>query len=130
MDARVVTARGDLIYPEVVVACGKRRDTDKEIRDPVVVVEALSDSTEERGHGVARWAYAAIPSLKHDVLIAQDRAEAEVSSRDGEVWRSVYLRDVGASLRLGALGVDLTLANALAGVELVGIGAAAGAGGA
>ena len=84
----------------------------------MVVVEVLSGSTEERDHGFKRWAYATIPSLQHYVLIAQDRAEAEVASRDGEVWRSVYLRESGASLRLEALGLELGLAEALAGVEL------------
>ena len=128
MDARVVTPRGDVMYPDVVVACGARRDSDKQIRDPVVVIEVLSGSTEERDHGFKRWAYATIPSLRHYVLIAQDRAEAEVATRDGEVWRSVYLRDSGASLRFEALGIELGLAEALAGVELA-AGAAAGAGG-
>jgi len=40
------------------------------------------------------------------VLIAQDRAEAEVATADGEVWRSVVLRDATATLRLDALGLD------------------------
>jgi Uma2 family endonuclease len=128
-DVRVVTPRGDVMYPDVVIACGERRDSDKEIRDPVVVVEVPSGSTEERDHGSERWAYARLPSLRHDVLIAQDRAEAEVSASDGEVWRGVYLRDPGASLRLEALGIELALADALTGVELIGTGAAAGAGG-
>ena len=118
MDARVVTPRGDVMYPDVVVARGARRDSDKEIRDPVVVVEVLSGSTEERDHGFKRWAYATIPSLKHYVLIAQDRAEAEVSSGDGEVWRSLYRRDASAVLRLEALGLEVSLGEALGGVEL------------
>ena len=66
--------------------CGGRRDSDKEIRAPVVVVEVLSGSPEARDHGFKRWAYATIPSLKHYVLIAQDRAEAEVATSDGAVW--------------------------------------------
>jgi Uma2 family endonuclease len=130
MDARVVTPRGDVMYPDVVVACGERRDQDREIRDPVVVVEVLSGSTEVRGHGSTRSAYATIPSLRHYVLIAQDRAEAEVATRDGAVWRSVFLRDAEARLRLEAPGVELGLVEALAGVELTGAAGAAAAGGA
>ncbi len=128
-DVRVVTPRGDVMYPDVLVACGARRDGDKEVRDPVVVVEVLSGSTEERDHGFKRWAYATIPSLKHYVLIAQDRAEAEVSSGDGEVWRSVYLRGASAGLRLEALGLEVSLAEALAGVQLGETTAAAAGGG-
>jgi hypothetical protein len=52
------------------------------------------------------------------VLIAQDRAEAEVAIGDGEISRSVHLRAQESSLRLEALGIDVGLAEALAGVQL------------
>jgi Uma2 family endonuclease len=126
VDARVVTPRGDVMYPDVVIVCGERRGTDKEIRDPVVVVEVLSDSTAARDHGAKRWAYATIPSLAHYVLIAQDRSEAEVASRDGEVWRSIILRDLAASLKVEALGLEIGLAEIFAGVELADAAQAAG----
>ena len=74
-DMRVVTPRGDVMYPDVVVACGEGRDTDQEVCDPVMVVEVLSDK-----QGCERWAYGTIPSLMHYVLIAPDRAEAEVAT--------------------------------------------------
>jgi hypothetical protein len=50
-------------------------------------------------------------------LIAPNRAEAEVSIADGETWRSVVLRDLAASLRLDALGLEIPLAEVFAGVE-------------
>jgi Uma2 family endonuclease len=123
-DVRVVTPGKDVMYPDVVVACGERSGRDKEIRDPVVVVEVLSEGTAARDHGVKRWAYATIPSLRHYVLIAQDRAEAEVASRDGEVWRSVFLRDPAASSRLDALGLEVGLVDAFVGAEPTGAAAA------
>lgn len=116
-DVRVVTPRGDVMYPDVVVACGERRDTDQEVSDPVVLVEVLSSSTAARDHGYKRWAYGMIPSLRHYVLISQEAAEAEVASPDGETWRSVVLRDAMASLRLDALGLEIPLAEVFAGVE-------------
>jgi Uma2 family endonuclease len=117
-DVRVVTPRGDVMYPDVIVACGERRNTDKEVSDPVMVIEVLSERTAARGGGINRWAYGTIPSLRHYVLIAQDRAEAEVATADGEVWRSVVLRDASASLHLDALGLDIPLAEVFAGVDL------------
>ena len=116
-DMRVVTPRGDVMYPDVVVACGERRDTDQEVSDPVVVVEVLSSSTAERDDSFKRWAYSTIPSLKHYVLIAQNRAEAEVSTSDGETWRSIVLRDATASLRLDALGLDIPFTEVFTGVD-------------
>jgi Uma2 family endonuclease len=115
-DVRVVTPRADVMYPDVLVACGERADTDREVSDPVVVVEILSPSTADRDDSFKRWAYGTIPSLKHYVMIAQSRAEAEVSTADGESWRSVVLRDAAASLRLDALGLEIPLAEVFAGV--------------
>ena len=119
-DVRVVTPRGDVMYPDVVVCCGERRDTDREVSDPVVVVEVLSPSTAERDDSFKRWAYGTIPSLKHYVMIAQSRAEAEVSTADGETWRSLILRDAAASLRLDALSLEIPLTEVFAGVDLAG----------
>ena len=116
-DVKVTTPRGDVMYPDVVVACGERRDSDKGVSEPVVVVEVLSGSTAERDDSFKRWAYRTIPSVKHYILIAQNRAEAEVSTAEGETWRSVVLRDVAASLRVDALGLEIPLAEVFAGVE-------------
>jgi len=117
MDVRVVSPGGDVMYPDVLVACGERRGTDREIRDPVVVVEVFSPSTAARDHGTRRWAYGTIPGLRHYVLIAQGRAGAEVATAEGETWRTVHLLDPGASLRLDALGPEIPLAEVFAGVE-------------
>jgi Uma2 family endonuclease len=118
LDIRVVTPRGDVMYPDVVVACGSRRGRDNVIDDPIVVIEVLSPSTEAHDHGHKRWAYSAIATLRHYVLIAQDCAEAEVASVEGETWRSMFLRDRGASLRLEALGLEVPLQEVYAGVDL------------
>jgi Uma2 family endonuclease len=126
-DVRVVTPRGDVMYPDVVVACGTRSDRDKEVSDPVVLVEVLSNSTAARDHGYKRWAYGTIPSLKHYVLISQEATEAEVSSPDGETWRSVILRDAAASLRLEAVGLEIPLAEVFAGVDFASEPSARGA---
>jgi Uma2 family endonuclease len=119
-EVRVVTPRADVMYPDVLVACGERASTDREVSDPVVVVEVLSPSTAERDDSFKRWAYGTIPSLKHYLMIAQSRAEAEVSTADGETWRSVVLRDAAASLRLDALGLGIPLTEVFAGVDLAG----------
>ena len=60
IDIRVVTPRDDVMYPDVVVACGERRGTDKEICDPVLVVGSVRRTAARRSK---RWAYATIPSL-------------------------------------------------------------------
>lgn len=118
LDVRVVTPRGDVMYPDVVVACGARGGRDNAIHDSIVVIEVLSPSTGAHDHGHKRWAYGTISALRHYVLIAQDRAEAEVASVEGDEWRSVFLRDCGAILRLEALGFEVPLQEVYAGVDL------------
>jgi Uma2 family endonuclease len=118
LDVRVVTPREDVMYPDVVVACGESRAAEIEIRDPTVVAAVLSPGTMARDHGFKRWAYGTIPALRHYVLIAQDRPEAEVATADGEIWRSVVLRDLSAGLRLDALGLEIPFAEVFTGVAL------------
>jgi Uma2 family endonuclease len=60
-DMRVVTPRGEVMYPDVLVACGERADKETEIGDPVVLVEVLSGSRAERDDSLKRWAYGTIP---------------------------------------------------------------------
>lgn len=120
MDLRVVSPRGDVVYPDVVVACGERQGGDREISDPVVVVEVASPSTTVRDQGYKRWAYVGIPSLRHYVLLEQDRTVAEVATADDEGWRSVFVLDPAAVLRLDALGLEIPLTEVFAGVDLAG----------
>ena len=109
-DVKVTTPAGDVMYPDVVVACGEIPGKATRLEAPVVVVEVLSESTAERDHGRKRWAYQTIPSLRHYLLVDQNEAGAEVASRaDDGSWRSLVHRGLDARLRLDALGVELGL---------------------
>ena len=114
-DVKVTTPAGDVMYPDVVVACGEIPGKATELEAPVLVVEVLSESIAERDHGRKRWAYQTIPSLQHYLLIDQNEAGAEVASRaDDGSWRSVIHRGLDDRLRLDALGVELGLAEIFA----------------
>lgn len=117
-DVKVVTPADDVMYPDVVVACGDLDDRATELDAPVVVVEVLSESTAARDHGPKRWAYQTIPSLQHFVLVDQSAPVVEVASRDPDgSWRSVVHRDLEARLRLETLGVEIGLEEVFARVE-------------
>ena len=91
-DVKVVTPAGDVMYPDVVVACGDLPGKATVLDAPVVIVEVLSESTAERDHGRKRWAYQTIPSLRHYVLIDQDEGGVEVTSPNADgTWQSVIL---------------------------------------
>ncbi len=117
-DIKVTTPAGDVMYPDVVVACGEIPGKATQLETPVIVVEVLSESTAARDHGHKRWAYQTIPSLRHYLLIDQDEAGAEVATRaDDGSWRSLIHLGLDPRLRLDALGVELGLAEIFARVS-------------
>jgi Uma2 family endonuclease len=121
-DMRVVTPAGDVMYPDVVVACGEIPGKATTLEAPVVIVEVLSESTAERDHGRKRWAYQTIPSLRHYVLVDQDEGGVEVTSPNADgTWRSVILRNLGDRLELGALQMEIGLDEVFARVAFPGL---------
>ena len=109
-DIKVVSSQEDVMYPDVLVACGDVRGQATLLDAPVVVVEVLSQSTASRDHGRKRWAYQTIASLEHYMLIDQSQPVVEVASRaaDGS-WRSVIHRGLEGRAQLPALGVEIGL---------------------
>jgi Uma2 family endonuclease len=107
-DVKVVTPKGDVMYPDAVVACGELEGRTTSLDAPVVVVEVLSPSTEKQDHTHKRWAYQTVPSLRHYVLIGQDEPVFEVASwQDDGTWRSVIHRDLDARIVLAAISLEL-----------------------
>lgn len=109
-DVKVVSPAGDVMYPDVVVACGNISDRATTLDNPVVVAEVLSESTAHHDHGRKRWAYQSIPTLQHYVLIGQTEPTVEVASREPDgTWRSVILRGLDARMRLAVLEAEIGL---------------------
>lgn len=103
-------------FPDLTVRCGP--ENGRWVEHPVVLVEILSPETELVDRGRKLQEYRAIPSLRHYLLVAQDRVLVEVYSRRGEEWVYATLEDLGATLRLDPPGVELALGEVYAGVEL------------
>jgi Uma2 family endonuclease len=56
--------------PDVVVYCGPRIDGDEvEVRSPVIVVEVVSPSTQERDTGAKLAGYFQVPSVRHYLIV-------------------------------------------------------------
>ena len=71
-----IQATGLYTYPDLSVVCGEPQlesDHGDVLLNPVVLIEVLSDSTEAYDRGKKFEHYRTIPSLKHYVLVAQDR---------------------------------------------------------
>ncbi|MBL8892146.1 MAG: Uma2 family endonuclease [Planctomycetaceae bacterium] len=79
-----VKATGLMTYPDLMVVCGKPEfvyDHGDVLRNPVVIFEVLSESTESFDRGKKFEHYRLIPSLRHYVLVSQDRCSVEVFTR-------------------------------------------------
>jgi len=77
-----------------------------------VLVEVLSDSTEAYDRGKKFEHYRTIPSLKHYVLIAQDRHSIDCFSRqpDGS-WVLTSCQALDEKVELEAIGSQLAVAE-------------------
>jgi Uma2 family endonuclease len=86
---KVYVSESKFFYPDVMVVCeddkGDTYFTDK----PILIIEVLSDSTQDKDRTVKRLAYQSLPSLQEYVLIAQDFVEVEVSRRSLG-WKSEH----------------------------------------
>ncbi len=84
-DMRIRVAASDAcFYPDLSVLCGQpifhdaRRDV---LTNPLLIAEVLSPSTESYDRGSKFAHYRRLPSLRHYLLIAQDRLAVDVFTR-------------------------------------------------
>jgi Uma2 family endonuclease len=106
--------------PDALVVCSPLDPQERYVRQPVVIVEVLSPSTESLARGAKWLAYQTLPSLRHYLLVAQDRAQVEVFSRgDSLPWVYEAARDdPSREVPLPAIGIALTLGQIYEGIEL------------
>jgi Uma2 family endonuclease len=124
-DMRVrVRATGLYTYPDVVVVCGERRFLDEQrdtLLNPSLLVEVLSPSTEAYDRGRKFKHYRSIESLREYLLVASDRVQAELYTRqpDGR-WLLTSADRLEDSLDLESIGCRLALMDLYEKVDLPG----------
>jgi Uma2 family endonuclease len=96
-DLRVQTPGGLYTYPDVSVICGEVQlvpDRSDTATNPLILVEVLSEATEEYDRGDKFTLYKSIPALKHYILISQTEVLVDHHERmpSGE-WQCHSLRD-------------------------------------
>ena len=100
-------------YPDIMIVCGKpkfvknRNDT---LTNPVVIIEVLSESTQDYDRGSKFAAYREIRTLKEYILIEQDRAHIEtfVKEEDG-TWRLRDYNDMAGELSFVSLDITIPI---------------------
>lgn len=99
-------------YPDVTVRCGQHVGQADTIDDPVIVAEVLSKGAAECDLITKRGAYQTIPALRAFAFVSQLRPHVLLYVRDeAERWQDVDVEGLGETLRLDAIGAELTLAE-------------------
>ena len=93
---------------DVAVTCGPREPGTVYLRDPVLVAEVLSPSTEATDRILKLPDYRRLPSLRHVLLISTTAVLIEHWQRAGDIWQ---VRDLGPGdmLEIDGLGIRIDL---------------------
>lgn len=121
-DMRVrVDRTGLYTYPDIAVACGDIRFEDSHVdtlRNPVVLIEVLSPSTEAYDRGEKFAHYQRLDSLQEYVLVSQDKVRVERYVRQGEEWVLSELSALDDVLQIDAIGCSVRLGDVYERVKL------------
>lgn len=115
-DMAVEIDRGNnYFFPDAMVTCGERKFSDERqrfLKNPVLIVEVLSKSTENYDRSEKFRFYRGILSLKEYVLISSDRPVVESFYREGEgLWRISTASKLESNIHLYSLNIDIPLAQ-------------------
>ncbi|KAA3599328.1 MAG: Uma2 family endonuclease [Calditrichaeota bacterium] len=108
-----VKENGLYTYPDVSVICGEpefveeRNDT---VKNPLLIVEVLSESTADYDKGGKFTLYRDIDSLRHYILVEQKEARVEYFYKnEKEHWELVEFRNVSETLKIENLNIEIPL---------------------
>lgn len=103
------------VYPDVSIYCEKptyyksRKDV---LTNPVLILEVLSNSTEDYDRGKKFTQYRSLPSFKEYVLINQYQAKVESWYKQEEnVWRISNAEGLNSTIHLYSLDITIALAD-------------------
>ena len=116
-----IPGTGRYLLPDGAVVCGAPAyDTTVKtaVRNPVVVVEVLSESSEGYDAGEKFEYYSALPTLRHYLLVSQEESRVEVRTRTdaADGWHFTYVRAADGEIDLPAIGLTLTMPELYFGV--------------
>jgi Uma2 family endonuclease len=113
-----IEVAGSIRYPDGFVTCTPGAPGDKIARDPVVIFEVLSESTTGIDTVVKNREYAATPSVRRYVLLAQDVMGGTMFERVGEDWIG-HILGPESLLAMPEIGIEVPIAEFYEGIDLL-----------
>jgi Uma2 family endonuclease len=93
--------------PDVVVTCAPLDLSTPVVAGPTIISEVMSPSS-ETDDTLRKWfSYRNITSLKHYLVIAQDRRLVQIHSRVGDLWRERFVSEGAIELDDPSLRVEV-----------------------
>lgn len=102
------------VYPDASIVCGDlEMDTELSdaIKNPILIVEVLSDSTASYDRGKKFRKYRKLPSLKYYVLIEQDVPVVDIYERNNDIWAHTIIEGIDQEVSFPSLNVTIPLAE-------------------
>lgn len=108
------------VYPDLLVVCGEPALTDEHhdtVTNPKVIVEILSQSTEDYDYGSKFTLYRGLPSFEEYLLVSQTEHRIEVFRRMPDSrWILSTFEGLDASLPIESLNISIPLAQIYSGI--------------
>jgi Uma2 family endonuclease len=108
-----IEAAGRIRYPDALVYCGPLDRKATVVKEPVVVFEVLSPSTERTDRMLKLREYQAAPSIQRYIILESDAVEAWVFARRGGDW-IVQTHMAGETLAMPEIEVEMALSDVYA----------------
>lgn len=101
------------MYPDVVIVCGKPQLEDgnfDSLKNPSVIFEVLSPSTEKNDRGRKFYFYKQIPSLQEYILIDSNRQLIEIFRKQADAsWHKESIIDPADFLNISTVNLRLPM---------------------
>jgi Uma2 family endonuclease len=113
------TDRADTYFEaDIAATCERHEFGQQALKEPFLIVEIPSPSTERRDRRMKLPIYRQIETVQEILLIASDGLYAELHRRSGAQWVTEILRGADARLSLASVGVEIPLAELYEGIAL------------
>jgi Uma2 family endonuclease len=110
---------GTYFEADIAATCERHEFGQQALREPFLIIEILSSSTERHDRRVKLPAYRQIETVQEIALVASDDLYAEVHRRAGAQWITEILRGGEAVLSLASVPIDIRLSVLYEGIALV-----------
>ena len=120
IEAGVIRAdRADTYFEaDIAATCEGNERGRQAIKDPFLIVEILSPSTERHDRRVKLPAYRQISTVQEVLLIASDGLYGELHRRAGAQWITEILRGGEGVLALSSVGIEILMSDLYEGIAL------------